>query len=121
MNRSDDDLVAIASALALFSQPSGEALFSWDADQQFHIAIANATQNFLRTHVLTNIFSLSQEFLQPVLLEAFKHSDNRAVILGHHAAIYRAIEQQNADVARGCMDEHLCWTNEHLVEWLDAK
>lgn len=120
LNRSNEDLSAIRSALALFRQPSGEAQFSWSSDQQFHLAIAHATQNFLRVHVITNIFDFSQEFLQPILQDAFEHDGNRAVILKQHEAIYQAIENQDADQARNCMDEHLCWTNEHLVELLDA-
>lgn len=120
LNRSHEDLSAIRNALALFRQPSGEAQFSWESDQQFHIAIAHATQNFLRVHVITNIFDFSQEFLQPILQGAFEHDRNRDVILGQHEAIYQAIEKQDADQAKISMDEHLCWTNEHLVELLDA-
>lgn len=120
LNRSGEDLKAIETALALFRKPSGEAEFSWEADQRFHIAIAHATRNFLRVHVITNIFDFSHEFLSPVLQDAFEHTDNRAVILDQHEKIFRAIEERDAERARASMDEHLRWTNEHLVELLDA-
>lgn len=121
LHRTEDDIEAIRQALTMFRRPSGEARFSWDADQKFHIAIAHATQNFLRVHVITSIFDFSYEFLQPLLQDAFEHEDNRAVVLSHHEAIFAAIEKQDAEQARDRMDEHLCWTNEHLVDLLGAE
>lgn len=121
LNRTSENLNKIRTALAQFSKQSKVTDFSWAADQAFHIAIAQATQNFLRVHVITNIFEFSEEFLQPVLEELAKHTDNQSVITHQHEAIYQAISDQNAELARMAMDEHLCWTNERLVEVLDTK
>lgn len=117
--RTESDLSKIADALATFKKPSEQAKFSWDADQQFHIAIAHATQNFLRVHVITNIFNLTEEFLKPVLYGTFRHDENHSAIIKHHEAIYQTIADQDADEARKQMDKHLRWAMEHMMEWFD--
>lgn len=121
LNRTAENLDKISTALERFNRQSGDTAFSWDADQAFHIAIAQATQNFLRVHVITNIFEFSEEFLQPVLAELAQQGENKAMIAQQHEAIYHAISAQNAELASRAMGDHLRWTNERLIEILDSR
>lgn len=120
-NRTPDDIRNIKTAMDHFLKQSGSVHFSWGADQAFHIAIAQATQNFLRVHVITNIFEFSEEFLQPAIEKTADHNNNRAIIYAQHQAIFQAVSDQDAERARSAMDQHLSWTNEQLIEILDAK
>jgi len=120
-NRTSDDIRNIKTAMDDFLRPSGPVHFSWGADQAFHIAIAQATQNFLRVHVITNIFEFSEEFLQPAIEKTAEHNNNQTIIYDQHQAIFQAVSDQDAERARLAMDQHLSWTNERLIEMLDAK
>ncbi|MBN1958414.1 MAG: FadR family transcriptional regulator [Desulfuromonadales bacterium] len=113
--RSSEDITAIQNSLNDFCGRSGACNFSWAADRAFHIAVAQATQNFLRVHVITNIFEFSEEFLQPAIEKTALHGSNRAIIYDQHMAIFQAIVDRDAEGARHAMDEHLKWTNERLV------
>ncbi len=120
LNRTEEDLSRIKNCLNEFRDRSGQVQFSWGADQAFHIAIAQAAHNFLRVHVITNIFEFSEEFLQPAIEGAVGYAKNLATIVEQHETIYQAISDQNADLARIRMDEHLRWTNERLTELLNG-
>ncbi|MCW8894163.1 MAG: FadR family transcriptional regulator [Deltaproteobacteria bacterium] len=119
LKRTTEDLKKIKETLIAFRRQSGAARFSWSADQDFHLAIAQASQNFLRVHVISNIFEFSEEFLAPVIEEVANQRDNQSIIAQQHEAIYQAIADQNAELAGKRMDEHLCWTNERLIELID--
>lgn len=118
LQRTEEDLARIKDCMEVFCRKPGGNYFSWGADQSFHIAIAQATHNFLRVHVTTNIFEFSEEFLKPALEEATQHERNVDAIASQHEAIYQAIADQNAELARNSMDEHLLWTNNKLTEIL---
>src|SRR5210317_108052 len=118
LQRTEEDLIKIERCVADMRQQMEGNKFSWDADQSFHIAIAQATHNFLRVHVTTNIFEFSEEFLKPANEEATRQDDTLKIIADQHEAIYRAIAQGDADQARRKMAEHLLWTNEKLTKLL---
>lgn len=120
-NRTAQDLTRIRNCLDQFRGRTGNLQYPWNSDQAFHIAIAQAAHNFLRVHVITNIFEFSEEFLKPALEGASSYQENLTAIVAQHESIYQAIHDQDADRARARMDEHLRWTNETLTRLLSEK
>ncbi len=119
-NRTAQDLTRIRSCLDQFRGRTGNLQYPWGSDQAFHIAVAQAAHNFMRVHVITNIFEFSEEFLKPALESASSYEENLASIVEQHEAIYAAIQNRDADEARARMDEHLSWTNETLTRLLSV-
>lgn len=116
LERNDDDLLDIKKCLEPFTKGLKPDEFKWELDQAFHCAIAKATHNFFRIHVLKNIFDFSQEFIQPIIEGFATKVENTNTIARHHQEIFGAIKEQDADQARNIMKAHLEWTNQHLVE-----
>ncbi len=121
LKRSEDDLQKIAHCLDDFHTRSGRLSFSWESDQAFHLAVAQASQNFLRVHVVTNIFEFSAEFIQPVVDTTFGRKENLQLIHQQHLEIFEAIRACDGEGARASMDAHLQWTNRKLLAFFDRK
>ncbi|WP_136808571.1 FadR/GntR family transcriptional regulator [Desulfosediminicola flagellatus] len=115
--RTEEDLEAIYQALQKFRLESGKTDFSWENEIAFHLAIARASHNFLRLHTLKSIFDFAREFLQPVLHNYICSEERMAVVLEQHQLIYEAIRDQDADLARQLMREHLFGTNQKLSDF----
>lgn len=111
-NRSKEDLEEIQRCLSDFKDQNGNLIFTWDKDKNFHIAIAQATHNFLRIHVIKHIFDFSREFIkEPIefLIDDNKHYLDELV--KQHEQIYKAIEEKNCKKSSQLMSEHLNWIN----------
>ncbi len=117
--RSEEDLEALCRAMAGFEQLSDRLLFSWDDEIAFHLAIARASHNFLRLHTLKSIFDFAREFLEPVLHGFICSEERLEIVLRQHTGIYQAIANQDKDLARQLMREHLFGTNQRLSEFFD--
>ncbi|GBC61316.1 FadR family transcriptional regulator [Desulfonema ishimotonii] len=110
--RTPEDLIQIRQLLENMEQGVKNGAISLRDDLDFHLAIAHATRNFLRVHVLKNIFGLSGEFLGVVLGKLSRKPGNLPVICSHHRAIFEAIEARDKDQAREQMRTHLTWVEE---------
>lgn len=118
-NRTDSDLEAIHKALFQFEKPDGARVFSWDDEIAFHLAVARSSHNFIRLHTLKSIFDFAREFLEPVLHEFICSQDRMEIVLQQHTAIYEAIKNQERDLARQLMREHLFGTNKKLSDFFN--
>lgn len=118
--RNTEDLLEIQQCLENFESNTGETRFAWALDQAFHTAVARASHNFFRVHVIISIFDFSKEFIQPIIEGFAATRENAAIIAGQHTAIFRAIEKKQAEQAGESMKAHLNWTNQQLVEHLQA-
>lgn len=116
-NRTAEDLQAIHEALLKFRLPSGEIVFSWENEISFHLAIARSSHNFLRLHTLKSIFDFAREFLEPVLHGFICNEERKTTVLEQHLGIYNAIKDQNTELARNLMREHLFGTNKRLSDF----
>ncbi len=116
LERNAQDLEDIQACLDNFETKTKEVKFRWELDQAFHCAIARASHNFFRIHVIMSIFDFSKEFIKPIIEGFAGCEENSATIATHHVAIFKAIEEKNADGARKKMKEHLDWTNQRLVD-----
>ncbi len=114
--RTAKDLVDMRKCLDDFRSSQGVLHFSWERDQAFHCAVARASHNFFRIHVIMSIFNFSKEFIQPVIEELANAEDNLSVIDQQHELILKAIEDKDPDGARQEMKKHLIWTNRKFIE-----
>lgn len=116
LERNEKDLEDIQKSIDAFESKAGQIEFKWELDQAFHLAIARASHNFFRIHVIMSIFDFSKEFIQPII-EGFANTEENAAIIAHqHTSLFKAIRDRDADRAREKMKEHLDWTNRLLVE-----
>lgn len=114
--RDGADLDEIRRCLNDFETSKGDVLFTWELDLAFHAAIARASHNFFRLHVIMNIFDFSKEFIQPIIEGFADTPDNAEAISRQHNALFEAIKDRRPEDARKRMKEHLDWTNRRLVE-----
>lgn len=115
--RTEDDLAAMQASEKGFAASGGAQLFSWELDQAFHSAIAQASHNYFRIHAINNIFEFSKEFIKP-LIEGFADSpDNLSTIIDQHRSILTAIQASDPDRAKHQMRLHLDWTNQQLIDY----
>lgn len=115
-NRNEQDLAEIQQCLDNFESEARQINFKWELDQAFHCAIARASHNFFRIHVVNSIFDFSKEFIKPIIEGFAGYKENSSAIANHHEAIFKAIKEKNPDQASKTMKEHLDWTNQRLVE-----
>lgn len=78
-------------------------------DIAFHMAVARATHNFLRIHILKQIFDISSEFLGKVLSQLGQSPTNYPEVVHQHRLIFEAIESGRSKAAREEMEKHLDW------------
>jgi GntR family transcriptional repressor for pyruvate dehydrogenase complex len=103
----------------MFGNLSGKMNFSWENEIGFHLAIARASRNFLRLHTLKSIFDFAREFLEPVLHGFICSEERMATVLVQHTAIYEAIKNQDSELSRSLMREHLFGTNRKLSDFFE--
>ena len=118
-NRSEADLEAIDKALFQYKQVDGRRVFSWDDEIAYHLAVARSSHNFIRLHTLKSIFDFAREFLEPVLHGFICSEDRMETVFQQHKAIYEAIKEQERDLARQLMREHLFETNTKLSDFFN--
>jgi len=120
-NRTGDDLDRLRQALeAGAAEPNGLQIAPYSSrdDRTFHVAVAEATHNFLRVHVIRHLFDYTREFNEDVFVKLIQSDDNVSKVLEQHEAIYKAIEASDPARARECMQSHLSWINKTIHDYL---
>ena len=84
-----------------------------DDDLNFHLAIAQATQNFMRAHILKTIYELAGDFMETVVKRIIE-KEEVTTLYRQHEGIYEAILERNQSAARLKMERHLTWVIERL-------
>ena len=110
--RTQTDLDEIRKTLLRMEIDAKKARLVLEADQNFHLAIASATQNFFRVHILKNILELAEDYMALIVEKLIEEKTAVYNVLDQHERIYRAIQQKDPKGARGLMDEHLTWIEE---------
>lgn len=122
-NRTPEDLKLLQRTLeagrALEDEPLLAPYSSRD-DRAFHVAVAQATHNFLRVHVIRHLFDYTREFNEDVFAKLISSEDNVFKVLEQHEAIYHAIERRDPETARHEMQEHLTWINRTIHAYLQS-
>ena len=114
--RNTDDLKRLSNCLGRMARDKAESKLALQDDLEFHLAIAQATRNFLRLHVLKNIFELSNNYIDLVRVKIIEHKADIPQIYGQHEAIFKSIEARRPIEARDAMEAHLTWVETRISE-----
>jgi GntR family transcriptional repressor for pyruvate dehydrogenase complex len=114
--RDSKDLKRLATCLNRMARDKEQHKLALQDDLQFHLAIAQATHNFLRLHVLKNIFEISNAYIDLVRVKIIGDDENIPEIYSQHEAIFKAIEAKRAHEARDYMETHLTWVETRISE-----
>lgn len=114
--RNTDDLKRLASCLDRMARDKAESKLALQDDLEFHLAIAQATRNFLRLHVLKNIFELSNSYIDLVRVKVIEFKTDIPQIYRQHETIFKSIESKRPLAARDAMEAHLTWVETRIGE-----
>lgn len=110
--RQEHNLAKMEQAVQELANP--DAVDGWKADYQFHLAVAEATQN---EHLVELIHTLST-VLQEAIIQCHRMISADAELHRHiqeqHLAVYRAIDRQQSVEAKERMLEHLVFVEKLL-------
>lgn len=118
LNRSESDLDDIRRCLEKMKDHQGTSLYSIEDDLELHIAIAHATGNYLRVHIIKNIFELTEIYIHKALLNIIEDQANIEVLFKQHERICEAIGTREGSQAADAMQHHLQWVKSQLNEHL---
>lgn len=116
IRRTEADLVAIETPILRMESDVQRGGFTIADDLSVHLAIARATHNFLRTHILQYIFELSNDILGSVLDGLSQDPDHLPLLCSHHRRVYEAIAAGDADRSRAAMETHLAWVEQRWLQ-----
>ncbi len=117
LRRTDGQLADMAQALERFERASdtGSSLVS---DFQFHLQIANATNNryFVEivTHFGTSMFPRAR--LNTVAIARLDRQQAHSRLVGEHEHIYNAIARQDFEASRAAMRVHLANSRARVIK-----
>jgi DNA-binding FadR family transcriptional regulator len=101
------DLEALAAALAaLESSGADRELFS-SADERFHLALAEATDNPLMVWLYRQINAVRGHAQWAEMKRKILTRDNIDLYNAQHRQLYEAIRRRDIEAAARCIDEHL--------------
>src|SRR5690606_30929830 len=113
-----DDMKKIEEALNGMKEAVGNKELGEASDLQFHLAIAEATQNQMLTNLLLNVSDLMQETMKETRrITLFSEEKTTERLYNEHLAIYEAIVARDEVAARNAMLIHLNNVEETLGEF----
>lgn len=117
--RTDQDLATILGPISkMENNLKGEA-FSISDDIDFHMAVARATHNFLRVHIMQHLFDISNEFLERVRERLGRGSEELSVVVAHHRRVFEAIRDRDVQGSGVAMENHLAWVERQWLQVID--
>lgn len=117
----DKDLQKMEEALQLMADAKGNDILAEQADIDFHLAIAQATQMNLLIHLMGSVSELISETIRETRRVLLYTEDRSMILYKEHERIYQAIKNRQADQARERMYEHLENVERLLFQELDKK
>lgn len=122
IRRTDQNLEKMRAALVAMKQAGHDLKLGEEADVNFHLAIAEATQNELLIQLMHSIsHTLSQTMLESRRILYFYEETSLEKLYREHQAIYEAIVDQNAGLAQELMLAHLKKVEEVYVRSLNQE
>lgn len=113
--RTEADLAAIQAPVDQMETQLKAGSFSILDDIRFHMAIARATHNFLRVHIMQHIFDISSDFLENVSSKLGRTPTELSHVMEQHRHVFEAISDQDPQRSRMEMERHLDWVEN---QWL---
>ncbi|KAB2338007.1 FadR family transcriptional regulator [Cytobacillus depressus] len=106
--RTAENLEAMKAALEEMKEANGNEELGEQADLQFHLAIAAASNNQLLSSLLDHVSGLMQEIMKETWrLWLFSKQTTTEKLFDEHMKIYKAIYNQDENAASSAMLEHL--------------
>ncbi len=118
---SDEELGVLGATLESMVLENEQEQVTENADQEFHLQIAQATHNEAIVAVCKHLWSLRNDSsVSARILEKVRQAGSRPRI-DEHLAIYEAIAARDSEAARLAMREHLSRVAEQLLETTEAE
>lgn len=118
-NRTEEQLQQMEKALNEMKQANGNEQLGEQADLAFHLAIAEASQNKLLTHLLDHVSDLMQETMKETRrLWLFSKQTSTEKLYEEHRQIFEAIKMRDEQLAQDKLQEHLDNVEMVLSEYL---
>jgi len=114
--RTAADLIQMERSLSLLEQQQERPRLGIKEDIEFHLAVARASGNTLRMHVLENLFDRYGHYIDIARQPLLGAKGHNARVCEHHRAIYEAIRRRDPEKAREAMSLHLTWVERGLSE-----
>jgi GntR family transcriptional repressor for pyruvate dehydrogenase complex len=106
--RTSRHLEAMESALVEMKRAHGDGELGEKADLQFHLALAEASQNKLLINLINQVSGLMGETMKETRrVWLFSKQTTLEKLYQEHLAIYEAVKDQNEELARNFMLVHL--------------
>lgn len=96
--------------------PSDEAML----DAEFHLAILEASHNVIMLHMMRSAFELLREGVFFNRQMMFKQRTTRDLLLDHHRAINKGIQERDPEAAAAAVIEHMSYVEARLGEFRKA-
>jgi GntR family transcriptional repressor for pyruvate dehydrogenase complex len=107
--RTAENLALMGQYLERMEKAAADNTLDLRDDLDFHLSIAKASNNVLRSHILKSIFELFIEYLHFVAGTMTVQPGRVQRLLEQHRNIYTAIEAKDQEKARQMMEDHLIW------------
>jgi GntR family transcriptional repressor for pyruvate dehydrogenase complex len=92
-----------------------------DADAKFHLAVYQAAQNTILSHIGSTLFDLLWQTQKVIRETMFKEDINKQRLLEQHFAILQAIKERNPRKARAAILAHLDFAEKKIIELTSEK
>lgn len=115
--RTERDLDRMKKVLEKMEQDNKKLRLSVKDDLAFHLGIAQATQNFMRVHILKNVWELSEDYMELVATKIGEEKRGSITVYNQHKRIFLAIQQRDQEAARSRMEQHLSWVEAKWKEF----
>ena len=92
-----------------------------DADARFHLAVYQAAQNTILSHIGSTLFDLLWQTQKVIRKTMFKEDINKQRLLEQHSAILQAIKERNSRKARAAILNHLDFAEKKIIELTSSK
>lgn len=91
-----------------------DTIDGWKADYEFHLAIAEVTQNEFLVQLLETISTTMKKAIRDCHQMIFDDPALAQAVIHQHEKIYEAIEAGDPDQAKACVIEHLTYVESLL-------
>lgn len=119
-NRSSENLESMEEALEEMKLANGNGELGEKADLQFHLAIAEGTNNPLLINLMHHVSGLMVETMKETRrLWLYSKQTTTDKLYAEHFSIYEAIKNKEAEQARTLMLEHIENVEEVLQKYIE--
>lgn len=106
--RTNEDLETMRHYLNEMEKAVSDGTSGEEADLDFHLTIAKATNNSLLVDLMNNISELMKDSMKETRkIFIYSRQKTMEILQDEHEKIFNAIEQQDDELATQCMNTHL--------------